>query len=238
MQPITQMTTVKAEDTTPPLAIESPINYSNGKVYQESSIDVIVSIHQTENSSEITAIFYSLDGNSNRTLSILYNNNMPYLATGTMENLTNGYHFLEVHSLDAKGNSMSTSTPFLINTSFSYPKLLLSPLNITYVKNKVSLIYTVNDTAKYQIYYSLDNTSYPISSNTTLTELSEGQHRIKLSAITHTGDLYSENTVYFEINTAKTEQLQITFTLAIVVVIVAIASAALVFFRRRKSKTT
>jgi len=235
VQLITQITTIKGDtvDTTPPLGIESPINYTSGKVYQESSIDIIIAIHHTE----ITAISYSLDGNPNITLSILSNNNIPYSATGTMENLTNGYHFLEVYSFDSKGESLSTSTPFLVNTSFSYPKLLLSPLNITYNKNEVSLIYTVNEPAKYDIYYSLGNNSYPISSNTTLTGLSDGQYRIKLSAITHNGYLFSENTVYFEINTAKTEQSQLLFTtLAIVIVIVAVASISLVFFKRRKPK--
>jgi hypothetical protein len=203
MQPIAQVTVVKGNFLYgPSIGIASPESYEVGRVYQETTVDVAIYIHQFFNSSEITDVFYSLDGTNNRTLSISNNHNIDYSATGTMENLTDGYHFLRAFTLDAQGKSMSISTTFLVNTTFSYPTLLLSPQNIKYSKNEVPLNYTIDREAKYVVYYSLDNSKNytSLTSNTTLSYLSEGQHEVTIKAM-NGFSIYSEKTVYFEIST-------------------------------------
>lgn len=240
MQPLTQIVTVKRNFLhSPSIGIESPESYKVGKVYQETSVFVAISIHQFFNSSEITDVFYSLDGTANRTLSISNNHNITYLATGTIENLTNGYHFLRAFTLDAQGKSMSISTTFLVNTTFSYPTLLLSPQNITYSKNEVPLNYTIDREAKYVVCYSLDNSKNytSLTSNITLTGLSEGKHRLTIKTM-NGNSIYSEKIVYFEIDTAKPEKpLALgnqTIALGIAVaVIVVVAIVAVIFYKRR-----
>jgi hypothetical protein len=237
MQPMTQMETVKGNPLTgPSIGIQSPQSYKDGKVYQETTVDVAISIHQLVNSSEITDISFSLDGNSNNTLSISNDLNIEYLGTGTIENLTNGYHSLTAYTLDTQGKEMSISTTFLVNTTFSYPTLLLSPLNTTYSKNEVPLNYTIDKEAKYVVSYSLDTSSdNPVTSNTTLTGLSEGHHTITIRAM-NGFSIYSEKTVYFEINIAKTEQpLTTSILIVITTVAVIIALIALVFYKRKKA---
>lgn len=234
------MVTVKGNPLIgPSIGIESPQSYTMGRVYQETNVYVDIYIHQLANSSEITDISYSVDGNSNRTLSILNIHNIDYVGTGTIVNLTEGYHSLTAYSLDTQGKGMSISTTFLVNTTFSYPTLLLSPMNTTYSKNEVPLNYTINNEAKYAVSYSLDNFSYgnPIRINATLAGLSDGQHFITIRAM-NGFSLYSEKTIYFEINVAKTEQPlgkdNTTYILIIVtLVVVIIALIALLFYKRK-----
>ena len=77
-----------------------------------------------------------------------------------------------------------------------------------------------------------------LTSNTTLTRLSEGQHKVIIRAIDRSS-IYSENTVYFEVNTAKPEHPLVlgnqTIALGIAIaVIVVVAVASVIFYKRRK----
>jgi hypothetical protein len=223
----------------PSIGIESPESYVVGRVYQETSVDIAISINHIGNFSDITDVFYSLDGDPNRTLSISNSHNIPY-ATGTMEKLTNGHHFLRIYTLDNQGKGISASTTFIVNTTFRYPALLLSPQNITYSKNEVPLNYIINREAKYVVYYSLDNSSdnHPISGNSTLTGISEGQHRFRIIAL-NGNSIYSEKIVYFKIITAKTEQPISLGNQAIalgiaVTSIVEVAVVAVILYKKRK----
>ena len=92
------------------------------------------------------------------------------------------------------------------------------------------------------VYCSLDDSSYTggivLTYNTTLSGLSEGQHKLTIKAENVFAN-YSENTVYFEINTSKIEQpLALgTQTIALglaVAVIVAVAVLAVLLYMRRK----
>jgi hypothetical protein len=159
-----------------------------------------------------------------------------------MENLTNGYHFLRAYTLDTQGKGMSTSTTFIVNTTFRYPTLLLSPLNNTYSKNEVPLTYVIDKEARYAVYYNLDGSNYssynPITGNTTLTGLSEGQHILTIKAM-NGFSIYSEKIVYFEINTAKTEKplsLDQTSTNVIVVAAIVVVAIVVVILYKRKNK--
>jgi hypothetical protein len=223
------------------IEIQSPINYKD-RIYQTSTIDISVWAAEVGSSPGIKRISYSLDGKPNVTLSILIKGHTESLGTGTLENLTDGYHFLKAYALPVLGREMSTSTTFLVNTTFRYPTLLLSPLNVTYSNNEIPLTYTINEQAKYVVYYRLDNSpNYTsITGNNTLTELTEGQHTITIKAI-NGFSLYSEQTTYFTINTTESEKPLATSNSTITLVIATIAiiigaSLAVIAYKRRKLK--
>lgn len=98
---------------------------------------------------------------------------------------------------------MSDSITFLVNTTFRFPTLLLSPNNSTYNSKEIPLTYTIDD-SKYLVYYELDNSRQTrLTGNTTLSGLSEGQHTIRAFAadfMTDTG-IYSKQTANFTIDT-------------------------------------
>jgi hypothetical protein len=115
-------------------------------------------------------------------------------------------------------------------------------MNVTYNNNEVPLTYTIDKEGRYVVYYNLDGSSYTggnvLTSNTTLTELSEGQHKVTSKAKNGFG-IYSENTVYFNINTTKTEKplsLDQTSTnvIAITVIVVVAIVAVILYYRRNK----
>jgi hypothetical protein len=162
------------------------------------------------------------------------------IVTGTLNNLSDGYHTLEIKVKYLAFGNGSASTIFLVNSTGYQTPQILSPLNTTYTENKVPLTYT-SDENKYSVYYKVDNSDYiTITSNTTLSAVSEGQHVIFIKAMN--GDsLYSEQPTYFSVNTTKSNLpavLPISSILAIIVLIamVAVASVSLVYFRRRKGK--
>ena len=246
--PIAQVTTVKANPISHPfILVDSPEHYMVGRVYQETSVDITAQIHmgfKQYNFSGLISAFYSIDGNSNNSLTLTNDTyDVMYTATGKMANLTDGYHNLRIFALDSNGKELSTSTTFLVNTTFTYPAFLLSPSNITYSKNEVPLEYCFDKTNNYSIltiYYKIDDisNSLGIRGNTTLTGLSEGQHTITIRAITG-NSLYSEQIVYFTVKTTESEQLLALSNLAIALVIATIAiiigiSLAVFAYKRRK----
>ena len=244
---ITPLSTVEGNPipTSPIIVIASPEPYEKGKIYQETTVHVAVIILQSSKSPKITDISYSLDGNTKMPLNTSFQNafgKTQYNATGTIENLTNGYHSLTTYALDTQSKVLSSSTTFLVNTTFSYPKFLLSPTNTSYSKNEVPLTFSTGRAIRPVIYYSLDDSSYTggivLTYNTTLSGLSEGQHKLTIKAENVFAN-YSENTVYFEINTAKPEQplaLDQTFALGLAVtLIVAVAVIGVILYKRRKT---
>lgn len=243
--PIAQMGAVEANPYNyPSIGIESP----KVRIYQTTTIPVVIQINTPLQYPKIIEMSYSLDGNPQRALSISNSLSSSYLGTGILVNLTNGTHSLEIYALDAQGKIMSPPPrTFLVNTTFRYPTLLLSPLNITYSKNEVPLNYTINEQANCGVYYSLDNSHFrQIAGNITLPVLSEGQHTITIRATTgnspyseQINSLYSEQIAYFTIKTTKSEQPLATSNLTIALVIATIAiiigaSLAVLAYKRRK----
>jgi hypothetical protein len=246
----------------PFILVDSPEHYMVGKVYQETSVDIAAQIHmgfKQYGFSGLISAFYSLDGNSNSSLTLSNDTyDIMYTATGKMANLTDGYHNLRIFALDSNGKELSTSTTFLVNTTFTYPTFLLSPSNITYSKNEVPLEYYFGKNNVYSIltiYYKVDdapsqgirgntsqsirgNTSQSIRGNTTLTGLSEGQHKISVTALNH-GVIYSEQTIYFNVNTTSNQSIVSSNLTIYIVAIFSIAGigsvlAVIVYKRRRK----
>ena len=187
----------------PYLFIESP-DASPWVIYQTTSIPIEVEVLPAPKTN-LVEISYILDGAPNVKLSITrYETSLTCYGKGTLENLTDGYHKVIAVSTDSKGNVLSDSTTFLVNTTLRFPTLLLSPNNTTFYSKEIPLTYTIND-PKYTVYYRLDNSSKQITltGNTTLSGLSEGQHTITAVASDHkTGTgLYSKQIANFTIDT-------------------------------------
>jgi hypothetical protein len=251
VQPITQLSTVEGNPipTSPIMVIALPEPYEKGRIYQETTLHVAVIILQSSESPKITDISYSLDGNTKMPLNLSFQTafgKTGYNATGTMGNLTNGYHSLTAYALDTQRKVMSTSTTFLVNTSFSYPKFLLSPMNASYSKNEVPLTYTTARAIRPVVYYRLDDYSNYIGGivltyNITLSGLSEGQHKVTIKAENVFGN-YSENTVYFEVNTVKPEQPLVlgtqTIALGIAVAVIVVVAVAVIMLYKKKNRVS
>lgn len=230
MQPLAQVAVVKANMIiTRSIEIQSPLSYKT-IVYETSTIDVTVKVDIIGSTSGPTSIFCSLDGKPNATLSVSSKDNIYFLGTGTLTNLTDGFHTLTAYYYNPYFTQMSTSTVFLVNasktltdstpppiptsfpTSSPAPKhslpIMISPQNqTTYNTDQVPLVYTINSSVFYS-YYSLDspspNTGWKsFDGNITLPSLSEGQHNLVLNVATEEPhQVYSTiQTVTFYIHT-------------------------------------
>jgi hypothetical protein len=202
---IPQMVAVEANPynyISPYIFIESP-DASPWVIYQTTSIPIEVEVLPAPKTN-LVDLSYILDGGPNVKLSItITETSATYFGKGTLGNLTNGYHTVTALSVDSKGNVLSESTKFLVNTTLIFPALLLSPNNTTYYSKEIPLTYTIND-PKYTVFYRLDNSRQTqLTGNTTLSGLSEGQHTITAHATDHKTDtgLYSKQTANFIIDT-------------------------------------
>ena len=108
---------------------------------------------------------------------------------------------------------------------------IVSPENKTYKVNNVSLTFTVNELPSW-IGYSLDGqANVTITANTTLTELSDGPHTLKVYARDTAGNTGTSETIYFNI-VQKTESFP-TLIVVPIAIIAVVGAALLVYFRKR-----
>jgi hypothetical protein len=237
----------------PHVFINSPELYQS-KIYQTTSIPIEVTVFPGPNINLVN-IICKLDGGPDIKLRIVrYENSAGYFGRGTLENLTNGYHTLRAYSYDIegkmityKGNILTHSVTFLVNTTFVYPTLLLSPSNSTYYSKEIPLTYTI-DNSKYAVYYQLDNSrQISLTGNTTLSGLSEGQHTIKTGAYNLSIGMYSVQTANFVIYTTNptptttpylppnrnAPHIDPTFYLLPISIILAIIITAIVIYKKR-----
>lgn len=211
--PFAQMSAVTANPYSfikPHITVESPVYYK-GQIYQTTTIPIKVTAFPGPRI-ESVEIYYNLDNGSEIKLSLItYENSAAFFGRGILDNLTNGYHALSAFCKDiqgniindSQGNILTGSTTFLVNTTFSYPVLLLSPNNSTYNSAEMPLIYTIEG-SQYRVSYQLDSSwnSTGLTSNTTLQGLSEGSHTITARAYDFkTGKIYSNQTAIFTIDT-------------------------------------
>jgi hypothetical protein len=141
------------------------------------------------------------------------------------------------------------------DTSKTYPAFILSPLNISYSENNIPLELAINsltndDRLSIDYYpnltidYKLDNSStHSIKGNSTLLGLSDGQHKITVTAYTsdspNHNSLYSEQTTYFTVNTTKINNTiandnQVSIIALAVGAVAVFLVVAIVLYRRRK----
>ena len=197
----------------PAIEIKSPFPYFD-KIYQNSTVELKIEVRVLTNTSAITRISYSLNGNDNITLTNISKskeltfssgNGFSYSAGTNLTNLSNGDHTIRAYSLDSQGREMAISVTFTVDTTFRTPAIsIISPLNQSYSTNQILLTYCINGTAKYS-YYSLDSSGdKTFSGNITLTNLQEGSHAIKVTVLTD-GNYYAQQTAYFNVSLRQTD---------------------------------
>ncbi len=177
-------------------------------VYTNTSVPLDIEASVSWESPEIVRFLYSLDRNSNVTLTNLTNTGIgggiKFHAVSVLENLAEGNHTIKVYSQDASGGEMSGSVEFMIDTHFKIPLSVMSPQNITYFTTEVPLTFVCSEEITRignttMLYYWLDGYGEYISGNLTLTDLSIGSHMIIVTVWTEKG-VFSE-TIYFSITT-------------------------------------
>jgi hypothetical protein len=218
-----------------------------------TSIPLNVGVNILKNSPEIVRILYSVDGNSNVTLTNLTRTDnvwfdpdkvgSEFRATSILDNLAEGDYTLKVYSQDAAGKEMSSSVKFTIDTHYKFAEVvLLSPQNTTYASTEVPLTFTC-DRQIWSADYILEEEGGHISlaGNTTLTGLSNGTHTITVYVFTTEREQANSQTVHFTVN--KETQLQPEPSPTALVTIVSAASLSvvgiglLVYFKKRKHLT-
>ncbi|MFX0061660.1 MAG: alkaline phosphatase [Candidatus Hermodarchaeota archaeon] len=132
----------------------------------------------------------------------------------------------EIFDIMSKYYSLDTKAPNIT---------LISPSNITYFSNNISLNFTADEAISW-IAYSLDNhNNITITSNTTLDLLSEGSHFITLYANDTSGNIGNSITVWFTINIPDTlliDPLLFSFIVVLVVMIVVLTVALIYQIRK------
>ncbi len=131
-------------------------------------------------------------------------------------------------------------TPFNASFLLNYeqetvpPKFsVLSPLDKTYSNSNVSLSFSVNKLVSW-VSYSLDGQqNVTITGNTTLTEMTNGEHTIVLYANDTFGDMSASQTINFTVDTPFPTALVVAISAALLVVV----AGLLVYFRKRKRVT-
>jgi hypothetical protein len=183
----------------PSISILSP--YPSGdRCYINDSITIKIGIILRETSTPETFapnIFYSLDNAKNITLTNITKGEhwakeyplqppISFTVSTTVYNLTEGNHTLSAYSFDAQGKALSTEREFIVDSFYKSPEItLISPRKMNYTTSQVELIFSTNKEykdAKYILDYHLNpGARYTfIDGNTTLTNLTDGIHKIML----------------------------------------------------------
>ncbi len=174
-------------DTVPPsLVLISPEN----KSYSENTIW----INYTVNDTNLDYCVYELDG-SNTTVSDCSNVSLE---------LSEGSHYVRVFAFDKAGNYNVTSKVWFTVDTTPPNVTIVSPENKTYTVNDIPLNYTVSDNFEISMcWYVLDSQEEVYlqgCQNTTLTNVPDGSHRIRVYANDSAGNVgYSE--VWFTVDT-------------------------------------
>jgi len=250
---IQPLTLVKAADTPSyKLAIQSPAESWN-RIYNTTTIEVKIS-GTTYTSYNVVAIYYSLDGSSkillNQTNHRDRNGFMDYTAIGTLSKIANGEHSLRAYAVDSQGGTLTREITFCVNTSHTYPAFILSPSNTSYSENDIPLeVVIIPKNPNYYlgltIDYELDNLStHTNARNSTLLGLTDGQHKITVTAYTLEThypypSLYSEQTIYFTVDTTKDNQTiandnQVSVIALAVGMVIVFLILAIVIYRKRR----
>jgi len=195
---LSQTVITTANPFIPSIHIKSP-EFFRQKIYQTTTLPIEIIVDPKGPYPQNVDIYYCIDDGLSMQLNVTSTEtpSVAYFGKGTA-NVTDGYHTLRAYSSNSRGIEVSTSVTFLVNTSLRYPLLLLSPTNTTY-KREVPLTYINDEKSNYQVYYSLDDSSFNhLTNNITLTELSNGPHVMKFKSSTEIG-LFSDQIANFEV---------------------------------------
>ncbi len=212
--------------------------------YENSTVNLEVNVYQFAESQKVNNIAYSVDGEplqyiGNLTIKSPSNfgpGRVGYTVIGKaiLENLSDGNHTVEAYA-----NGMYTSRDFTVNSSYQVTSIkILSPTNQTYT-GEIPLIFTVNgnmEKASYYLYENADyphygpdtSNEYPLTGNTTLTSISEGNYEILMIVVTEKGR--AEAVTNFSVTT----NFSTYYIGAIGIGLVAIAVVLLVALRKNR----
>jgi hypothetical protein len=234
-------------------------------IYVTPNVDISFNYNAQKNLTQVASFSYSLDKNANVTLTSeitdLYSDYNRYSVFKTLENLANGNHILTVYAyFTNKTVSSIIDITVNVDTAFNPPKpSIISPLNqTTYNTREVPLTYTINSKI-FHSYYSLDTANYAIgriefTGNTTLTNLSEGLHKLRLSLETESHSLlvydYFFLTVSFTVDSNQTIPtptpspeptsqpatfpVSLVFVASVIVVAAVVGLGLLVYFKKHR----
>jgi hypothetical protein len=171
--------------------------YSNASIPLKIGVLLVNTSTPRVYSPQVDNISYSLDSKDNVTLTNLMpegwaktNPDDPvvsFTVSSTLHNLSEGNHTLRAYSSD--GKLVTDERIFTVDSTYKNPEIaLISPRNITYSTNQVPLIFSLNKDEYKNTLYRLDYDSgsskaINIDGNTTLTNLTEGFHKILVSAV-------------------------------------------------------
>ena len=142
-----------------------------------------------------------------------------------------GWNF-EIHQSWSKKLFYKASSDLINFTVYAVPPqiLLLSVANDTYEASDVPLVFAVNGTVS-KLSYSLDGLdNVTIGGNTTLADLSNGEHRITVYATDVVGNTGVSETVYFTVEAP----FPATMVVAPVASVAVIGAGLVLYFKKRK----
>jgi hypothetical protein len=188
-------------------------------VHTNPTVDVSFDFAIPVNWTPINSFSYSLNETTHTKLTSTSKSAITYHVyhvSGTLNDLPKGYYEIKIYANYVNGTSQEIDRgAFSVDPDFREPTLkVVSPSNqTTYHTNSVHLTYSIDSKVIWS-YYALDSTSnmpagnfIPFNGNITLTDLSEGSHRIIVSVQTVASRLsvhpISTKTIYFIIDTAN-----------------------------------
>lgn len=127
--------------------------------------------------------------------------------------ITSPVHNNPIISFPSSQNATFHSSSFPLNFNIDYPVRVMS--------------------------YSLDRQdTIPISGNTTLTGLSNGQHNVTIYATDEDGYIGASDTLLFNVNAPEFAEFSVVpLVIAFVIVVVIVSAGWLVYFKKHKPKT-
>jgi hypothetical protein len=196
----------------PKTLISSP---QNNQDYTSSSIPLSFTLNKPAES-----LSYSLDGGEKVTIA----------GNTTLTSLADGSYNITVYATDGSGN-VGASETFTFTVDTIPPNItILSPEAKAYGASEVPLVFCANEPIS-QIAYSLDGqTNLTITGNTTLTDLSVGEHTIIVYAGDTVGNVGASEMISFTV----TFPTSLVFVAASVTVTIVCFGLVAYFLRRRK----
>ncbi|MBN2121672.1 hypothetical protein JW721_01265, partial [Candidatus Micrarchaeota archaeon] len=165
----------------PAVAISSPANTT----YATNNLTV------NYTTDGISCALY-LDGSFNESLTSCENT--------TLTELTDGQHYVAIYSNDSVNNTGSDEVYFTVDTTA--PSIsITSPANTTYATNNLTVNYTTNGASCSLFLDGIFNASLSSCENSTLSNLSDGQHYVTVYANDSVNNTGSDE-VYFIVDTA------------------------------------
>jgi hypothetical protein len=183
-------------------------------------------------------LYRSVEVNSYLTSPFSYSENLQNLADGrhtlSLETDCEGwaYNFHELHKRKLWYKAFSDLINFTVYAN--PPKIqLLSVTNKTYEASDVPLTFTVNGTIS-KLSYSLDGLdNVSIGGNTTLADLSNGEHDITVYATDIVGNTGVSETVHFNVEVP----FPTTMVIAPIASVAVVGAVLAIYFKRRKRQT-